>query len=347
MKMMRYFLFLLLIVFFSCENKSVQPVQSFNGYAQGTTFYISYVSNQARPDIEERVLQIFKMIDCSMSLYDSSSIISRVNKLSDSIIEVDTYFYDVFELSKRIHKETDGAFNPAIYPLIQYWGFGSDKIAHPEIVDSLKIDSLLSISNFNLFSIKKDKKNKFFLSKRNKKAMLDFNAIAQGYTVDVIAAYFDSLKISNYMIELGGEVIAKGLNSEMKPWRIGIDKPVSTSETRELMAIVSLQNKALATSGSYRKFYQKNGIRYSHTIDPETGYPVQHRLLSASVLAKTCAEADAYATACMVMGDEKSKQLEKKFKKIELYMISNNHHGDWITYMSESLVSSLEMIKNN
>jgi thiamine biosynthesis lipoprotein len=334
-------------VSFSCKNKPVQPVQSFNGYAQGTTFYISYVSNQALPDIEGRVLQIFKMMDRSMSLYDSSSLISRVNKLSDSIIEVDTYFYDVFELSKRIHHETGGAFNPAIYPLIQYWGFGSDKIAHPENVDSLKIDSLLSISSFNLFSIKKNKNNKYLLSKKNNKAMLDFNAIAQGYTVDVIAAYFDSLEISNYMIELGGEVIAKGVNSEMKPWRIGVDKPVSTGETRELMAIVSLQNKALATSGSYRKFYQKNGIRYSHTIDPATGYPVQHRLLSASVLAKTCAEADAYATACMVMGDEKSKQLEKKLKKIELYMISNNHHGDWITYMSESLISSLEMIKNN
>ena len=345
--MMRYFLLLLFFVFFSCENKPVQPVQSFNGYAQGTTFYISYVSNQVHPEIQGRVLQIFKMIDRSMSLYDSSSVISRVNKMSDSIIEVDPYFYDVFILSKRIHEETEGAFNPAIYPLIQYWGFGSDKIAHPENVDSLKIDSLLAISSFNLFSIKKNKNNKYILSKKNNKAMLDFNAIAQGYTVDVITAYFDSLNISNYMIELGGEVMAKGVNSEMKPWRIGVDKPVSTSETRELMAIVSLQNKALATSGSYRKFYQKNGIRYSHTIDPATGYPVQHRLLSASVISKTCAEADAYATACMVMGDGKCKQFEKKFKSIELYLISNNHHGDWNIYMSESLKSALEMIKNN
>ena len=169
--------------------------------------------------------------------------------------------------------------------------------------------------------------------------MLDFNAIAQGYTVDVLADFFESNGIENYLIEWGGEIKARGKNHDEQWWKIGIDKPVENIDEREIEAVIELKNMALATSGSYRKFYEKDGIKYSHTIDPKTGYPVQHSLLSATVLANDCMTADAYATAFMVMGMEKARVFLKDNKDLDLdvYFIYSTEAGVWKTYYSKDL----------
>jgi thiamine biosynthesis lipoprotein len=332
------------MVIFACGKKPIKRMDEYNGYAQGTTFHIVYDETSSKQEIEDGINKIFKDIDKSLSLYDSSSYISKANRMKDTVMEVDEYFYQVFEKSKLVYRQSQGAFNPAIYPLIRYWGFGTEKIEHPEETPSTVIDSLKALCRFDdCYIMQKD--SKFLFIKKNKQVQLDFNAIAQGYTVDVIAEFLDKKGIQNYMIEVGGEVRAKGVNKNYEPWKIGIDKPVDKDKPRSLIAIARLQDKALATSGSYRKFYEKNGVKFSHTIDPFTGYPVQHSLISASVFAPTCAEADAYATACMVMGPEKCKTWISSMPNVSAYLIYGNYKGEWNTWLSDNLKDQLEMLK--
>ena len=341
-----FFLYALsmLLVISACGKKPVKRMEEYNGYAQGTTFHIVYDKTSSKQDIEEGINKIFKDIDKSLSLYDSTSFISKANRMNDTVMEVDEYFYQVFEKSKTVYRQSEGAFNPAIYPLIRYWGFGSDKIEHPERTPASTIDSLKTLCRFDdCYMMQKD--SKFLFIKKNKQVQLDFNAIAQGYTVDVLAEFLDKKGVQNYMIEVGGEVRAKGVNKNYEPWKIGIDKPVEKDEPRTLIAIARLQDKALATSGSYRKFYEKNGVKFSHTIDPFTGYPVQHSLISASVFVSTCAEADAYATACMVMGPEKCKTWISSMPNVSAYLIYGNYKGEWNTWLSDNLKDQLEMLK--
>jgi thiamine biosynthesis lipoprotein len=334
----------LIILFTTCGKKAVKRMEEYNGYAQGTTFHIVYDESSSKQEIEEGINKIFQAMDRSLSLYDSTSFISRANRMKDTVMEVDEYFYQVFEKSKTVYRLSNGAFNPAIYPLIRYWGFGTGKIEHPEETRTATIDSLKAISRFeDCYVLQKD--GKYLFIKKNKYVQLDFNAIAQGYTVDVIAEFLDKRGIQNYMIEVGGEVRARGVNGKYEIWKIGIDKPVGKDEPRSLIAIARLHNKALATSGSYRKFYEKNGVKFSHTIDPITGYPVQHSLISASIFAPTCAEADAYATACMVMGPEKCKAWISNLPDVSAYLIFGNYKGEWNTWLSDDLKDQLEMLK--
>lgn len=332
-----------IVLFFlvACGNKKPRAVFEYNGYAQGTTFHIIY--DQASGNLNPAIDSLFKAIDQSMSLYDSSSIICKVNKHSDST-EVDEHFRKVFEKSEFIYKETEGAFNPAIYPLVKFWGFGAEKFQKPSFNDSLIIDSLLKHIDFSSVSIKKNQ-GKYILIKNDPKVQLDFNAIAQGYTVDCISELFDKKGIMNYMIEIGGETRCKGVNKTNEPWRVGIDKPIEDPTTRELMAIANISDLSLATSGSYRKFYEKNGMKYSHTIDPKTGYPVSHHLISASVFTSNCAEADAYATAFMVMGTDKTKKFLESKNDMGVYLIYTDYKGEWETFLSESLTPMMEILK--
>lgn len=330
----------------ACGNSSVIKMSEFNGYAQGTTFHIVYEKKLNPDSIHLAIEKIFSDIDHSMSLYDTSSLISQVNRMRDTSIMVDRHFYNVFIISKKIYQASNGAFNPALYPLIKYWGFGAGDMTMPEKTTSSTIDSLKNLSNFDLFDIIKIGDD-YRLIKRNPKLKLDFNGIAQGYTVDVIAEYLESLQILNYMVEVGGEVRAAGHNQQRKPWRIGIDKPVDPDHPRELIAIANLQNQSLATSGNYRKFYVKDGIKFAHTIDPVTGYPVQHSLLSVSFFAPTCAEADGYATACMVLGMDKAKELVARVDNSGIYLIYSDFKGDLQMFMSEGLKQNLQMLKGN
>lgn len=318
--------------------KTSREMINYNGYAQGTTFSITY--DKSAGDLSSEIDAVFQRIDASMSLYIDGSLISRING-NDSIGSIDDDFRFVFNLSKRIYEESEGAFDPTVYPLIQFWGFDKEKFIRPEKIDAVLIDSLKKHVGFGKWKLDKGGIHKPYL------ASIDFNAIAQGYTVDIIATVLDQHSVLNYMVEVGGEVRVKGINPEGKLWKIGIDKPIDNPETRELIAIARLDDEALATSGSYRKFYEKDGIKYSHTIDPATGYPVTHSLVSVSVFAPTCAEADAYATAFMVMGVEKTKSFVASKPELSVYLISTNYKGDWQTWMSDGLKDKLEMLKEN
>lgn len=330
-----------LLFLVACGNKKPRAVIEYNGYAQGTTFHIIY--DQASGNLNSTIDALFKAIDQSMSLYDSSSIICKVNRVTDST-EVDEHFKKVFEKSQLIYKETEGAFNPAIYPLVKFWGFGAEKFQQTSFSDSIIIDCLLKHIDFSSVSIKSNQ-GKNILIKKDPKVQLDFNAIAQGYTVDCISELLDKNGIMNYMIEVGGETRCKGVNKTNEPWRVGIDKPIEDPTTRELMAIANISDLSLATSGSYRKFYEKNGMKYSHTIDPKTGYPVSHHLISASVFTKNCAEADAYATAFMVMGTDKTKKFIDSRNDLGVYLIYSDYKGEWETFLSESLKPMMEILK--
>lgn len=303
------------ILIFGCTEKQ-PPYITLEGNAQGTTFRVVYADAQQR-NFEQNVDSIFRAIDHSMSLWDSTSIITKINK-NDTTAKPDAAFMEVFNESQRIAKITDGAFDITVGPLVKRWGF-SYKKGLPLPTDA-QVDSLKHYVGYEKISIEDGQLKKVFPEME-----VDFNAIAQGYTVDVIANWLETKGIVNYLVEIGGEVRAKGKNDRNEIWKIGIDKPLENGE-RAIQTVVELPNHALATSGSYRKFTIREGKKFSHTLDPKTGKPVTHNLLSASVLAKNCTLADAFATACMVIGKEKALQLAKQ-EGFEVYLISSTHNG--------------------
>ncbi|MGQ3013218.1 MAG: FAD:protein FMN transferase [Flavobacteriales bacterium] len=336
-RMKRYSFLIIILLFAACGQQPFRKMNVYGGYAQGTTFNIVYDSNAG--DLQADIDAIFKTMDASMSLWDSASVITRINNsVPGTPVTADDHFAKVYALSDRIHKETDGAFNPCVYPLIKFWGFSKERFSE----DSLKSKqfSVDSLRRHSAWGMVKPAGGLSYV-RMSSRAGIDFNAIAQGYTVDVICDLFQAKNVQNYMVEVGGEVRAKGTNQKEKTWKIGIDKPISDSGTRELQAIVDLDGLALATSGSYRKFYEKNGRRYSHTIDPRTGMPVEHKLLSASVFAPTCAEADAYATAFMVMGAGKAVHFVERHPSLMVYLISDAFNGEYEIYMSPALKNKI------
>lgn len=306
----------LFIGVFSCT-KSSEKYTTLQGNAQGTTFHIVYQDAESR-DFSTEIQQLFKAIDKSMSLWDDNSLITKIND-GDSSVILDDAFIRVFNASQAISNVTDGAFDITVAPLVKAWGFIRKNELPPPT--KIQIDSLSKLIGYEQLTIADHK-----LIRTNPNASVDFNAIAQGYTVDAVAEYLESKKVTNYLIEIGGEVRAKGVNSRNEIWNIGIDKPIENGE-RALQTVVALENKSLATSGSYRKFIERDGKKYSHTIDPKTGYPVTHNLLSASVVMDNCTDADGYATACMVVGVEKSLELAKKVG-FEVYLIFENEKGE-------------------
>lgn len=328
--MMMRWLFLIvifLIIITGCNSESKSLIK-IDGKAQGTTWHITYLSEDSsnhKPAIDS----LLKLIDISMSTYLPSSIISRINK-NDKDVIVDHYFVDVYKKSREVSEKTGGLFDVTVAPLVNAWGFGFTKKAS---VDSAMIDSLLNFVDYKMIRLQGNK-----LIKTKPETMLDFNAIAQGYSVDVLTAHLESMGINNYLVELGGEVKAKGKKNN-ENWKVGIDQPNENNiSERKLEAIINLNNKALATSGNYRKFYEENGKKYAHILDPHSGYPAKQDLLSATVLAADAITADAYATAFMVMGLERSKQFlaNNKDLNLEVYFIFDQN-GSWKTYSSESL----------
>ncbi len=295
------------------------------GNAQGTTFHIVYADSLSR-DFSVPVDSIFRVIDRSMSLWDSTSIISLLNANRPGI-RADPHFTNVFRKAWEVSDQTDGYFDCTVGPLVKAWGFSYKKGLAPP--DSAQVDSLLQRIGYQKVQLQRGK-----LIEQTPHTEIDFNAIAQGYTSDVLALFFQKNGIKNYMVEVGGEVRAEGRNERGEIWRIGIDKPVDNADAgRPLQAVVSLKNKSLATSGSYRKFAERDGHRFSHAIDPHTGFPITHNLLSISVLADDCMTADAYATAFLVMGLEKAIPLAKA-KGLEIYGISAGKDGAFVVYQS-------------
>lgn len=332
MKKIFYSAFLLLL--FSCgESVPTKQKMVVEGFAQGTTYNVTYLSmdgiNHQRA-IDSMLIEI----DNSLSTYQKKSLISKFNQ-ADSTGEIDQLFADVYTISKQVYEVTNGAFDPTVAPIVNAWGFGFDNL---HSTDSTVIDSLLNFVDYKKISL-----NKQNISKVEKGVMLDFNAVAQGYSVDVLGDLLEKRGIENYLVEVGGELKARGVNMNDTLWRIGIDRPLPDLEEREIEAIVNLDNKALATSGNYRKFYEKDGIKYSHTINPETGYPVQHSLLSATVVVDDCGYADAYATAFMVMGLAKSKEFLVKHKELDALLIYSDEKGDLQTFITDGLSQFIEL----
>jgi FAD:protein FMN transferase len=333
------FLIAIAIILFSCkENK--HEYGNIKGFAQGSTYSIVYQdpAKIAPEKLKEEIEKILHDFDMSLSLYNDSSIISKVNRNEDVIL--DSFFVEVFKKSEEISILTDGAFDITVGPLVRAWGFGPD--AHKNF-DTLKLDSLMKLIGFRKVSLADG-----HLFKSNPGISLDFNAIAQGYSVDVVSRYFDGLGIGSYLIEIGGEVRVKG-DKNRELWRIGIDKPSDNniSSGLNLQAIIKLRDKALATSGNYRKFYIENGIKYSHTIDPKTGYPAKNQLLSASIIAKDCATADGIATACMVMGKDRAIEFINMYKDFDAYLVYSDNNGNLISWTTENLKNNLSEKINN
>lgn len=327
--------FIVFILFFSC-NRFEQTIVLISGEAQGTTYHITYITGK-ETNYQNDIDSIFQVIDLSMSTYVPSSIISRINQ-DDTTVVVDQHFIKVFNKAREVSEKTGGHFDITVAPVINAWGFGFSK---KEKVDSNFIDSLLMNVGYSLVQLDNNK-----LIKKKPGVMLDFNAIAQGYTVDVLAAFLEEKNIRNYLIELGGEVKAKGKKNNNEYWTVGIDQPNETEmEGRPLKATIQLKNQALATSGNYRKYYIENGQKFSHIIDPHTGYPARNNLLSTSVIAPDCITADAYATAFMVMGLEKSKIFLQQHPELQLEVFFiYDDDGKWKTFTSENLKEQLKEI---
>ncbi len=301
------------------------------GEAQGTTYTIKYIGEE-RDGIKRVMDSLLISFDQSLSTYVPTSLVSIFNE-SDSVI-IDHNFRSVFLLSNLIYQETEGAFDPSIGPLIKSWGFD---YANPQRMDSSLVDSLLRFCGMEQFHLTDS-----LLTKDHVNARLNFNAIAQGYAVDLMAERIEKFGIADYYVELGGELKVKGKNKRGEWWMIGIDRPEGDNLERKLGARISLENKAMATSGNYRKYYEVDGKRYSHTLNPQTGFPAENNLLSATVIASDCGSADAYATAFMVMGKEKSIAYLKKHPALSAYLISSGVDGEFETYFTPDLKAVIE-----
>jgi len=328
---------MLILVFsflvYACGKKKSEFAH-ITGAAQGTTYSIVFENPEKHnpEELQKSVERIFHDFDMSLSLYNDSSVISRINRNEDVI--VDTFFSEVFKKSRDISIMTDGAFDITVGPLVRAWGFGPDE--HKNF-DSTKLDSLMKLIGYEKVTIRNDR-----LIKSDPGICLDVNAIAQGYSADVLYRYFESIGMKNFLIEIGGEVRVNGdKNGEF--WKIGIDKPEDNNMTpgNNIQAIIKIKNKALATSGNYRKFYVEDGIKYSHTIDPKTGYPARNRLLSATIIADDCATADGIATACMVMGKEKAIEFIRKYPDLEAFLVYSDDDGNDRTWITENLRNNL------
>ncbi len=314
---------LCLLFFVSCTEKKELKLYKMTGTAQGTYYAITYCADN-NENLQPAVDSLFRQFDLSVSAYVPASVLSRLNN-NDSTATADVIFETVFKKSMEVSSNTDGAFDITVGPLVNAWGFGFSKKA---TVDQAMVDSLLPLVGYRKVQLINGK-----LIKVDPRIRIDFDALAQGYSSDWLGRYFESKSINNYLIDVGGEVLGKGTKPDGQIWSVGIEMPAKNAEDeRKIQAILPLKDMALSTSGSYRKYYEENGIRYSHTIDPSDGYPVKHSLLSVSVLANDCITADAYATAFMVMGLEKSKLFLAKHAVIEAYFISDDQKGGFAVY---------------
>jgi FAD:protein FMN transferase len=327
-------LIIIVSITFGCKEKKIE-FGSITGLTQGSTYSIVYENpSKFKPEvIKKNVDKILHDFDMSLSIYNDSSIISKMNRNEEVL--ADTFFIEVFNKSRTISLLTDGAFDITVGPLVKAWGFGPDE--HKSF-DVSKLDGLMKLIGFEKVTLKGR-----HLVKSDPNIFLDVNAIAQGYSADVICRYFESLGMKDCLVEIGGEVMAKG-DKGGSFWKIGIDRPEDNnmSPGSNIQAIIKIKNQAISTSGNYRKFYIENGIKYSHEIDPKTGYPARNTLLSVSILADDCATADGIATACMVMGKDKAVKFLNKHPELEAYLIYSDEKGNFKSWITENLRKNIE-----
>ena len=295
-----------LLLLVSCAQKEYRQNSNF---VFGTIYNITYQSDK---DLQQEIEAELMKVDGEFSMFNPQSTVARINS-GDSTVERSEMFNEIYQLAQTVSKETDGAFDITVAPLVNAWGFG---FKHEQLPTPEQVDSLLQLRN-----------------------QMDFSAIAKGYGCDVVARLLESHGIHNYMVEIGGEVVVSGKNAKGDDWHIGITKPRddSLSVEGEMQTVLSITDHAMATSGNYRNFYYQGGRKYAHTIDPRTGYPVQHSLLSATVLAEHCATADAYATSFMVLGVEGAKAVLARHPELMAYLIYTDEKGQLTTWASPAL----------
>lgn len=320
--MKKLIVLLLPLVLWSCHKPVAEKEYIHNsGKVYGTFYNIVYLHPEGK-DLHEGIQQVFQEFDLSLSTFNPVSVISQINQNADTVIP-DQYFLDMYQMAAYVSELSNGAFDITVAPLVNAWGFGFGK---KETTEEPDVNELLSYTGFQKISL-----NDGRLQKTDPRIMLDASAIAKGQASDVIAHFLEVNGCSNYMVEIGGEVMCRGLNSRGLPWQIGIDKPADDPANleHELQTIVGISGVGLATSGNYRQFYYKDGKKYAHTINPRTGYPVNHNLLSATVIAPTCMQADAFATAFMVLGVDSSLILCNQVPDMECYLIYADETGNY------------------
>lgn len=320
------FLFAVAILGYACHSHRPAKQQN-SGNALGTSYTITYITDQ-EINYQKEIDSVFRAVNQSLSTYSPTSDISKINQ-GDSTLVVDQMFKDVFEISGKVHKVSQGYFDPTLGILTNVWGFGPEQ---PAQINSVLIDSLLTYVGWNKVQLTSDNT----LKKAHPAICLDFNAVAKGYAIDRLGVLLETKGIENYIIEVGGEVLAKGKNvTAQRQWAVGIDDPQADTR-RKPKLIVFLKNKALASSGNYRKFRidPQTGEKYVHTLNPKTGYPKNSTILATSVLAHSCAVADAYATAFMVMDLEHTKQVLKNQPQLEAYMLYLDKDGNTQSFMT-------------
>jgi len=317
-------LLLVLSLFVSCKQELKNT--NISGPIFGTFFDINYAS-ESNENYHKQFDSIFYIINKSMSNYQANSDISKLNKHKLDV--VDNHFKNVFIASKEMYRETNGFFDPTIGKLVNAWNFGSEK--NTTKLDSAKVDSLMQFVGFERILINTSTNT---IIKTHPRPYLDFNAIAKGYAVDIVGEFLESKDIKNYMINIGGELRAKGINiKKQSGWTVGIENPNFDGSQSYNKAFI-LKDKAMATSGTYRKFkVDDNGNRYTHIINTKTGYPSKSNILSVSVIAETCMMADGYATAIQAMGINKARSLLTKHPELKVYLIFENDNQELETLM--------------
>lgn len=318
---------LLLLLFLSCESPK-NNLNIIEGDAIGTTFTVRYLAAGSN-NYEFKIDSLIAAINKSVSTYIPTSDLSKINK-GDTSVFADANLQEVFIKSEKIYRETEGAFDPTVGVLVNAWGFGPEKPI--ENLDSLKVQELLKFVGYDKVKLENGKIKKLY-----PEIYLDFNAIAKGYLVDMLSRMFEKNGIANYMVEIGGEIRARGQNEKGLPWKIAIENP-NADGTRSFATVIELKDESIATSGNYRKFKVKeDGTKYVHTINPKTGFAKESNLLSASVISKSdCADVDAYATAFMEMGFEKSKDFLKNHPELKAFLIYVDEKGEMQTYKSDN-----------
>jgi thiamine biosynthesis lipoprotein len=313
------------------------------GKTMGTTYQVTYVSAEwtagtRRQQLAKAIDDLLAEINQSMSTYIETSTISQINASSDldEWHPIDKHFQIVLQRSREVYKDTNHAFNPAVGPLVNAWGFGPED---PETLpDAMAVRALLNVVNFDSFEFRDSPPA---VKKHIAGAKLDFSAIAKGYGVDAVGSLLEQDGVKDYLVEIGGEVRARGQHSNGKPWRIGIEKPAPNAVAdRTLQMVIALENAGLATSGTYRNYEIKDGRKIAHIIDPATGYPAQNSLLSVSVIAPDTMTADAYATALMVMGLDEGLRFVEARKELSAYFIAKDELNNLVEKRSSAFPSA-------
>ncbi len=333
---------IVLLAFSACkQDQTKQPATSryvvLEGETMGTYYGLNYGDSLGR-NFQAAVDSLLLEINLGVSTYIESSVISKFNqaestlKLEDTLQGPERYFLDNFYAAKSVFHRSGGAFDPTVMPLVNYWGFGYTPKRPVLSVDSVKVDSLLRYVGFDKISLRGG-----VLTKSLPGVQLDFGGCAKGYGVDAMGRLLESKGIYNYLVNIGGEVRARGVNAKGLVWTIGINKPVEDGSLEDVQATHTLKDRCVSTSGNYRNFYEVNGVKYSHTINPKTGFPERTTLLSASVFSDSSVISDAFGTAFMVLGKEKAFKLAQTLKGVDAFLIYGKSDGSMGTQFTDGL----------